>query len=54
MSFQYLKGDFNKDGDRLSIRERSDRLGYTCFKLEPDRLRLETKKELCPMRMERH
>ena len=42
MSFQYLKGDFNKDSDRLSVRECSDRLGDSGFKLEAGRLRLET------------
>lgn len=54
VSFQYLKGDFNKDDDRVSIREHSDRLGDSGFKLEADRLTLETKKELYPIRMERH
>ncbi|PKU41118.1 hypothetical protein llap_8588 [Limosa lapponica baueri] len=52
-AFQYLNGSYKKDGDRLLIRECSDRKGNG-FKLKEGRIRLDIGKKFFTMRVVRH
>ncbi|KAK4832503.1 hypothetical protein QYF61_023568 [Mycteria americana] len=53
-AFQYLKGAYKKDGDRLFNRACSDRTRGNGFKLKEGRFRLDIRKKFCTMRAVRH
>ncbi|PKU40144.1 hypothetical protein llap_9555 [Limosa lapponica baueri] len=54
VAFQYLKGNYRRDGEGLFIREYSDRTGGNGFKLEEGRFRLDIRKKFFPVRVVRH
>ncbi|GAB0187120.1 hypothetical protein GRJ2_001177300 [Grus japonensis] len=54
VAFQYLKGAYKKDGERLFTRACSDRTRGNGFKLKEDRFRLDTRKKFFPVRVVRH
>ncbi|KAK4806142.1 hypothetical protein QYF61_001065 [Mycteria americana] len=53
-AFQYLKGAYKKDGDRLFSRACCDRTGGNGFKLKEGRFRLEIRKKFFTMRVVKH
>ncbi|KAK4829503.1 hypothetical protein QYF61_005142 [Mycteria americana] len=53
-AFQYLKGAYNKDGDRLFSRACSDRTGGDAFKLKKGRFGVDMRKEFFTMRVVKH
>ena len=53
-AFQYLKGAYKKDGDRLFSRACSDRTRSNGFKLEEGRFRLDMRKKFFMMRVVKH
>ncbi|PKU30874.1 hypothetical protein llap_18823 [Limosa lapponica baueri] len=53
-AFQYLKGDYRKDGEGLFMRECSDRMRGNGFKLKEGRFRLDIRKKFFPVRVVRH
>jgi len=53
-AFQYLKGAYRKDGERLFARECSNRTRGNGCKLKEDRLRLDIRKKFFTMRVVRH
>ena len=54
VAFQYLKGNYRKEKDRLSNRVCSDRARGNGFKLKDGRFRLDRRKTPFPVRAERH
>ncbi|KAK4806223.1 LOW QUALITY PROTEIN: hypothetical protein QYF61_001146 [Mycteria americana] len=52
--FQYLKGAYKKDGDRLFSRACSDRTRGNGFKLKEGRFRLDIRKKFFMMRVVKH
>ncbi|KAK4822271.1 hypothetical protein QYF61_012346 [Mycteria americana] len=50
-TFQYLKGAYKKDGDRLFSRDCCDRTRGNGFKLKEGRFRLDIRKKLFTMRV---
>jgi len=54
LAFEYLKGAYEKDGDRLFSRACCDRTRGNGFKLKKDRFRLATRNIFFTMRMVRH
>jgi len=54
MAFQYLKGAYKKDGDRLFSRACSDRARSNGFKLRAGRFRLDIRKKFFTMRVVKH
>ncbi|KAK4831413.1 hypothetical protein QYF61_017544 [Mycteria americana] len=53
-AFQYLKGAYRKDRDRLFSKACCDRTGSNGFKLREGRFRLDLRKEFFTMRVVRH
>ncbi|KAK4811232.1 hypothetical protein QYF61_022129 [Mycteria americana] len=53
-AFQYLKGAYKKDGDRLFTRACSDRTRGNGFKLKEGRFRLDIRKKCFMMRVVKH
>ncbi|KAK4817366.1 hypothetical protein QYF61_011113 [Mycteria americana] len=53
-AFQYLKGAYRKDGDRLFSKACCDRTRSNGFKLREGRFRLDLRKEFFTMRVVRH
>jgi len=53
-AFQYLKGAYKKDRDKLFIRACCDRTRSNGFKLREGRFRLDIMKKVFTMRMVRH
>ena len=53
-AFQYLKGAYKKDGDRLFSRAFSDRTSGNGFKLQEGRFRLDIRKKFFTMRVVKH
>ncbi|KAK4816631.1 LOW QUALITY PROTEIN: hypothetical protein QYF61_019330, partial [Mycteria americana] len=51
VAFQYLKGDYKKDGNRLFSRACSNRTRGNGFKLKESRFRLDIRKKFVTMRM---
>jgi len=54
VAFQYFKGAYRKDGDRLFSRASCDRTRGNGFKLKESRFRLDIRKKLFTMRMVNH
>ena len=54
MAFQYLKGTYKKDGERLFIKACSNRTRGNAFKLKEGRFRLDMRKNFFKVRMLRH
>ena len=54
MAFQYLKGSYSKEGDRLFSRVCSDRLRGNGFRLNEGRFKLDIRKKSFTVRVERH
>ena len=54
LAFQYLKGAYEKNGERLFIRDCSNRTRGNGFKLKQGRFRLDIRKKLFVMRVVRH
>ncbi|KAK4810746.1 hypothetical protein QYF61_007720 [Mycteria americana] len=54
VAFQYLKGAYKKDGDRLFSRACCDRTRGNAFKLKEGRFRLDTRKRFFTMRVVKH
>ena len=54
MVFQYLKGAYRKDGERLFIRAGSKRTSGNSFELKEGRFRLDIRKKLFTVRVVRH
>jgi len=54
VAFQYLKGAYKKDGDKLFSRACSDRTRGNDFKLKEGRFRLDIRKKFFPMRVVKH
>ena len=54
MAFQYLKGSYRKEGDRLFSRVCCDRTGGNGFKLKERRFRLGIRKKFFTVRLVRH
>ena len=54
MTFQYLKGSYRKEGDRLFSRVCGDRIRGNGFKLKVGRFRLDTMKKSFTGRVVRH
>ena len=52
--FQYLKGAYKKDGDKLLSRACSDRTGSNGFKLKEGRFRLDVRQKFFTMRAVKH
>jgi len=53
-AFQYLKGAYKKDGDKLSSRACCNRTGANVFKLKEGRFRLDTRKTFLTTRVVNH
>ena len=53
-AFQYLKGDYRKDGDNLFSKACCDRTRSNGFKLRENRFRLEIRKKFFTMRVVKH
>ncbi|KAK4815725.1 hypothetical protein QYF61_006763, partial [Mycteria americana] len=53
-AFQYIKGAYKKDGERLLIKACSDRTRGNSFKLKKGSFRMGTRKEFFTMRVVRH
>ena len=53
-AFQYLKGAYKKDGDKLFSRDCSDRTRGNGFKLREGRFRQDIRKEFFTMRVVKH
>jgi len=53
-AFQYLKGAYKKDGDRLFSRVRSNRKRGNGLKLKEGRFRLDIRKKCFTMRVVKH
>ncbi|KAK4815889.1 hypothetical protein QYF61_009940 [Mycteria americana] len=53
-AFQYLKGAYRKDGDRVFSRACSDRTRSNGFKLKEGRFRLDIRKKCFMMRVVKH
>jgi len=53
-AFQYLKGAYRKDGERLFTRVCSDRTRGNGFKLKEGRFRLDIRKKFFTMRVVKH
>ena len=53
-AFQYLKGAYNKDGDKLFSRACCDRTRGNGFKLKEGRFRLDIRQKFFTMRVVRH
>ncbi|KAK4824153.1 hypothetical protein QYF61_011231 [Mycteria americana] len=53
-AFQYLKGAYKKDGDKLFIRACCDRTRGNGFKLKEGRFRLDRRKKFFTMRVVKH
>ena len=54
MAFQYLKGSYRKEGDRLFSRVCGDRTRGNGFKLKEGRLRLDIRKKSFTVSVVRH
>jgi len=54
VAFQYLKGAYNKDGDRLFSRAFSDRTRRNGFKLKEGRFRPDIRKKFFIVRVMKH
>jgi len=54
VAFQYLKGAYRKDGDKLFSRTCCDRTRYNGFKLTEGRFRRDIRKKFFTMRVLRH
>ena len=54
MTFQYLKGSYKKEGDRLFSSVCVDRTRGNCFKLKESRFRLDIRKKSFTVRVVRH
>ena len=54
MAFQYLKGSYRKEGDRLFSRVCGDRTRGNGFKLKEGRFRLDIRKKSFTVRVVRH
>jgi len=52
--FQYLKGDYRKDGEGLFTRPCSDRTVDNGFKMKEGRIRLDVRKKFFSMRVVKH
>ena len=53
-TFQYLKADCKKEGDRLFRRICCDRTRRNCFKLKEGRFRLDIRKKFITLRVVKH
>ena len=53
-TFQYLKGAYKKDGERLFTRSCGDRARGNGFKLKEERFRLDTRNKFFTQRVVRH
>jgi len=53
-AFQYLKGAYRKDGERLFIRECSDRMRGSGFKMKEGRFTLGSRKKFLTAMVVRH
>jgi len=53
-AFQYLKGVYRKDGDKLFSRDNSDRMRGNGLKLKQGRFRLDIRKKFFTMRVVKH
>ena len=54
VAFQYLKGGYKKEGDRLFSRVCCNRMRRNGFKLKEGRFRLDIKKKIFTVRVVRH
>ena len=54
VAFQYVKGAYKKDGDKLFSRACCDSTRGNGFKLKEGRFRLDTRKKFFTMRVEKH
>ena len=54
MAFQYLKGVYKQEGERLFTRVDSDRTGGNGFKLRWGRFRLDMRRKFFPQRVVTH
>jgi len=53
-TFRYLKGAYRKDAERLLITKCSDKTRSNDFKLKKDRFKLDIRRKLLTMRVDRH
>jgi len=53
-AFQYMKGSYKKDGDKLFSRSCCDRTRGSDFKLREGKFRLHIRKKFCTVRVMRH
>jgi len=54
VAFQYIKGAYRRDGERLFTKVCSDRTRHGAFKLKEDRFRLDMRKKFFMVRLLRH
>ena len=54
MAFQYLKGNYRKEGDRLFSRVCCDRTKGNGFKLKEGRFRMDIRKKVFTIRVVKH